>query len=114
MKQEDMKKFVYKLELYQFKANNDLASNIEKAFCKGGAERLGAGAMGSNAKPYWNIILVPIHGRHHTYTRHLEKGGGTMKIRLAKKIMAQQPYGCGGKMVNKHPMRYWHWRWLEW
>jgi hypothetical protein len=37
-----------------------------------------------------------------------------MKIRLAKKIMAQQPYGCGGKMVNKHPMRYWHWRWLEW
>lgn len=28
--------------------------------------------------------------------------------------MAQQPYGCGGKMVNKHPMRYWHWRWLEW
>ena len=37
-----------------------------------------------------------------------------MKIRLAKKIIAQQPYGCGGKMVNKHPMRYWHWRWLEW
>lgn len=32
MKQEDMKKFEYKLELYQFKANNDLASNIEKAF----------------------------------------------------------------------------------
>jgi hypothetical protein len=26
-----------------------------------------------------------------------------MKIRLAKKIMAQQPYGCGGKMVNKAP-----------
>lgn len=22
-----------------------------------------------------------------------------MKIRLAKKIMAQQPYGCGGKLV---------------
>ena len=37
-----------------------------------------------------------------------------MKIRLAKKIMAQRPYVCVGKMVNKHPMRYWHWRWLEW
>ena len=36
MKQENMKKFEYKLELYQFKANNDLASNIEKAFRKEG------------------------------------------------------------------------------
>lgn len=31
-----MKKFEYRLELYQFKANNDLASNIEKAFRKEG------------------------------------------------------------------------------
>lgn len=31
-----MKKFEYRLELYQFKVNNDLASNIEKAFCKEG------------------------------------------------------------------------------
>ena len=37
-----------------------------------------------------------------------------MKIRLAKKIMAQRPYVCVGKMVNRHPMRYWHWRWLQW
>lgn len=37
-----------------------------------------------------------------------------MKIRLAKKIMAQRPYVCVGKMVNRHCMRYWHWRWLEW
>ena len=36
MKQENMKKFEYKLELYQFKANNDLASNIEKTFRKEG------------------------------------------------------------------------------
>ena len=36
MKQENMKKFEYKLELYQFKANNDLASSIEKAFRKEG------------------------------------------------------------------------------
>ena len=36
MKQENMKKFEYKLEMYQFKANNDLASNIEKAFRKEG------------------------------------------------------------------------------
>lgn len=31
-----MKKFEYRLELYQFKVNNDLASNIEKAFRKEG------------------------------------------------------------------------------
>lgn len=36
MKQGNMKKFEYRLELYQFKANNDLASNIEKAFRKEG------------------------------------------------------------------------------
>lgn len=36
MKQGNMKKFEYRLETYRFKVNNDLASNIEKAFRKEG------------------------------------------------------------------------------
>ena len=36
MKQEDMKKFEYRLEAYQFKVDNDIVSNIEKTFRKEG------------------------------------------------------------------------------
>lgn len=31
-----MKKFEYRLEAYRFKVDNNIASNIEKAFCKEG------------------------------------------------------------------------------
>lgn len=49
MKQGNMKKFEYRLETYRFKVNNDLASNIEKAFRKEGLELV-----------QWEVMQNPI------------------------------------------------------
>lgn len=47
-----MKKFEYRLELYQFKVNNDIASNIEKTFRKEG--------LNGWALVQWEVMQNPI------------------------------------------------------